>query len=135
MQVMRAINGCRITQKAAVHKVHVESCGYLVAGPSHGISGTCLKVVNERDHVDHGLGREPGNGSGPDVIDSDAGQQRCEPLTLCEVAGRPERVVFDDLNRSVTGAFGHQIARSYATTVLWSHLPIVSRPIMDRQGV
>ena len=67
--MMRAVGGRRITQEPAVHQVRVEPCGQLVVGPLHDGGDIRLEVVDERDHVDHGLGRKPGNGGGADVVD------------------------------------------------------------------
>jgi hypothetical protein len=73
--------------------------------PLHKGDDMRVEVVNERNHVDHGLGRKPGNRGGADVVDPDARQHPGQPFTLCVVGGRPGRVVFDDLDRSVSDAY------------------------------
>ena len=72
---MRAMSGRRITKEATVHQVHVESCGSLIASPSDQGGAIRFQVVNERNHVDHGLTGKPGNGAGADVVDPYARHQ------------------------------------------------------------
>jgi hypothetical protein len=45
-------------------------------------------------------------------------QQRGQAFTLCGVEGRPGMLVFDDLDRSIAGAFEREIVSRCATAIL-----------------
>ena len=92
-----------------MNQIRVEPRRKVIAGSFHDGGNARLKFVNERDHVDHRLGREPVNSGGANVVDLYAGQQRGQSLTLDDEEGRPRRLIFDDLDRSIAGAFECEI--------------------------